>query len=193
MSKELKARYISIVAPIFNKEDKTGKWEKYFYSEIADVVELSGGMLIAIEKSKLEKSFCFGYSTCGQGNTFDEAIKAEASARNNANYFMAKNTRACDLWIEELKGNRFSWYARTAYYTLPDDSPIKSLKGFTEWDWQQLPENEKAKYTKLSKADTKTMINAWKEEKARHVNRCKTYLKRYGTKHLNTWTYWIDE
>ena len=57
--KALKAAYIDLVVA----ESFGENMRKYFNSSIDRVVELHDGRMIAIEKPRIHKEFCFGYHT----------------------------------------------------------------------------------------------------------------------------------
>ena len=47
--------------------------------------------------------------------------------------------------------------------------------------------------TKATEEDFQKCYTAQKQEYEKFEKRLKSYLKRYGTEKLKTWTYWADE
>lgn len=162
---------------------------------------LPGGEIIVIGREEIKTEFCFGYSSCGQGPTSEEAHKALDDARSNPEYFMAENLERLDCILDKLNnpGNgecRHLWIAN--WYTggknrwnlefsdTPTDKP--------EW----LDSREKALYDEgmmrpVTSDERGLLIEFYKLTREAREKRCRTYLKRYGLTKLRCWTYWMDE
>ena len=164
---------------------------KYFKNNTAYVVELSNGDLIDIEKPRIRTKFCFGYSSIGQGASFDEAIACKEYASKEVSYFMEENLEPLNDWIVALKENEC--YIANHYYNSPEDTKIKGLVCFRYSDYEQMSEERKTQYRKLTEDDKLRLIEGYEQVFADFVKRLQSYLKRYGLTKLETWTYWIDE
>lgn len=169
------------------------KMVDYIAKETARVVKLSNGKFIDIRKPTIQTSFCFGYSDCGQGSTYEEAEKMRAYAKTQESYFIRKNLEKFSWWYNTLLESPEDIYITNHYWKSPADTKIKSLERIDDWHWMCLRDDKKAEYEKVSRQDLDLIIQAYAEEINAFEKRLKTYLKRYGTKHLDCWTYWLDE
>ena len=178
--------------------------EKFSYA-----VRLENGGIVYFEKPSIKTAFCFGYSTCGQGAEYEEANEACRKA-DSEEYFLKANLNPYDEEIKALECNceydhengernyQYDgrvWYLQRQEYN--SQTALLNLYKFCacdEWDMRNYPFRYKeGNYTKMSDADRKTIIAAAKHERDKFEKRLHTYLKRYGTSKLRTWTYWVDE
>ena len=184
---EAKAEYVKVYG---NDESML----KYCQGEISNAVKLSDGRIVVVKKQKLETSFCFGYSTCGQGAEYGEASKAASHARSSEDYFREKNLEDINHAINMLKGVKEHSWERSAYLSqsVYRDTPINihKLVGLHYCDFV---EQRYGRYSEMSEEDKKLIIGMYEEEKEKMNKRIDTYLKRYGLSKLNVWTYWRDE
>ena len=171
------------------------------------IVALENGDYYVIEKPRIEKDFCFGYSDCGQGQSFDEAQDA-AIAADNEKYFMDKNLKNINETIQEFETRRspkYDWrgelkFYKTYKYTNGQEHHQKAIRSFyyheTIDENGELAKEEKRmnyKFTELTDQEIEAIITGYKEVKRQFVKRLNTYLKKYGTSKLHIWTYWLDE
>ena len=170
-------------------------------------VRLENGGILYFAKPSIQTEFCFGYSTCGQGAEYDEASKAAREA-DSEEYFLHANLSEMDERIRALELNcnypegeynyrydGLTWYlVRQEYQGQTEPLNLYEYHAYREWDVKNEPWRYKeGNYTKMSDADRKTIIAAMKHEREKFEKRLRTYLKRYGTSKLRTWTYWLDE
>ena len=185
---EAKAEYVKVW-----KDDE--KMVKYCQGEISNAVKLSDGRIVVVKKQKLETSFCFGYSTCGQGAEYEEANEAAHVANTSEDYFREQNLKEFDNKIALLKTDKEeSWYMdaylRQSNYCDCGLVNIHEVVGLRRCDF----ENQRwGTYVEISEADRKLIIEMYEEEKEKMSKRIDTYLKRYGLSKLHVWTYWQDE
>ena len=185
---EAKAEYIKVWG-------NDTKMVKYCQNEISNAVKLSDGRIVVVEKQKIETSFCFGYSTCGQGSEYDEASDAAHHAKTSEKYFREQNLKDLQSKINLLEGKKEkSWWgdpylSQQSYYS---SGPINNYK-VVELRYCDFVEQTKGQYSTISEADKKLIIAMYKEEIAKMNKRLDAYLKRYGLSKLNVWTYWRDE
>ena len=162
----------------------------YCIKESAHIVELQNGDIVTIDRPRIEKDFCFGYS-CSSHDTesFDHAQDMSAHARESTDYFMRQNLKDLDNMIALLEGkqaSRFDFYTGTHYTGQPADSKLKQVVQLDRW-------GEHAGYSLLSESDRAAMLEGYRQVRADFVKRLQTYLKRYGTSKVHSWTYWRDE
>lgn len=162
----------------------------YCVKKTAHIVELQSGDIVTIDRPRIEKDFCFGYS-CSSHDTesFDHAQNMSAHARESAEYFMRQNLKGLDNMIALLDGSehsRFDFYTGTHYIGQPADSKLKQVVQLDRW-------GEHAGYSLLSESDRAAMLEGYRQVRADFVKRLQTYLKRYGTSKVHSWTYWQDE
>lgn len=162
----------------------------YCVKNAAHIVELQNGDIVAIDRPRIEKDFCFGYSLNKYDTEdFDQAQEASAQAKKSTDYFMHKNLKGLDNMVALLEGkkaSRFDFYIGILYIGQPADSKLKQVVQRDKWD-------EHAGYTLMSDADRAAMLDGYKQVRADFVKRLQAYLKRYGLSKVHTWTYWRDE
>lgn len=185
---ELKERYLAYLAA--ETWQNCEKMIDYNRKKISQVVELDNGELVAIDKPNIETNFCFGYSNY----EYDEAEKMKEHAETHADYFIDENLRRFDKeYPEWLKNKPDTAYIQTRYINAPENTKIKDIVFLDYWKSSGLTDEEKKKIRKLSPAEIEKLLTAYAEERAIFEKRLHAYLKRYGTKKLNCWTYWRDE
>lgn len=177
----------------------------YYRKEWSGGVRLQNGGILCFEKPRIKTEFCFGYSSCGQGSEYDEAQK-ECRAASSENYFLHENLDDMDEEIRALElncrypdgeyGSRYDgkeWYLIRASYS-GEVAPMNVYKhqALRHWDIEEHPDWYKGA-EKMSEEDRLTILAGLKREREKFDKRLKTYLKRYGTSKLRTWTYWLDE
>ena len=188
--KELKQLYAQILTTdVWHKDIKM---VDYCVNKTAYIVELQNGDIIPIEKPRIEKDFCFGYSDSRYDTEdYDRASDMANHASTSENYFITKNLKDIDNTIAELEGeklNYFQYYIRISYTGQPDNSKLKALHQL-HFD----KEIEGKDYNKLEGENLKRVIEGYKIVKTDFEKRLKTYLKRYGMSKVKAWSYWRDE
>lgn len=186
--KEAKAEYVKVWG-------EGTRMTKCCQNDISNAVKLSDGRIVVVEKQKLETSFCFGYSTCGQGAERNEANNAAHVASTSETYFREKNIRGLKDKIDLLKGKKKgSWeedpYLSQEVYSRCGPINIHKVVGLRFCAFDELKNSH---YSELSESDKELIIAMYEEEMEKMNKRIDTYLKRYGLSKLNVWTYWLDE
>ena len=169
----------------------------------AEIICKVGEYLLPIEKRKIEKRFCFGYSDCGQGEDYQTATKRADLARHSEAYFKQENLKHYKSWLGKI--DSFNAIALTTTYG--KDSPIRSL---TAYPWWQVLEavggeaymealkgavveiNGQKAYI-LTDADRQIIREAYEQAMKAQEKRCDSYLKRYGLSKILAWTFWLDD
>lgn len=172
-----------------------GKMVKFCQGKISNAVKLSNGRIVIVEKQSLETSFCFGYSTCGQGSESKEADSCARVARTSENYFREQNLKELDDKIALLKTDKEeSWhrdaYLRQSNYCSCGLINIHEVVGLHRRDFE---EQKWGTYVEIPEEDRKAVIAMYEEEREKMSKRIDQYLKRYGLSKLHVWTYWQDE
>ena len=184
---EAKAEYVKVW-----KDDE--RMVKHCQGEISNAVKLSDGRIVIVKKEKLETSFCFGYSTCGQGSEYEEANGEARNARTNEDYFREQNLKDYDLAIALLKGEKEHSWGKDAYLEQLNcrTCGLINIHEVVGLHYCDFVEQRYGTYSELSEADKKLIIAMYEEEKEKMNKRIDAYLKRYGLSKLNVWTYWLD-
>lgn len=167
----------------------------YCMKETSQCVMLSDGkMMVKFEQPRIEKDFCFGYSTCGQGQEYDEARKAERDCNDHLEeYFMAHNRRSAnyDNDIEALQDSDRKLYLCVRYThgkLLMDYLCIEPCRVELEpWRYKDYV------LSAHQEEDKALLIDAIRMEQQKHEKRLRQWWKRYGAEKCRTWTYWVDE
>lgn len=196
--KELKEMYMNII--------KTEVWEDEYMQNFAKkncayVVQFSNGDIADIEKPSIKKDFCFGAGS--YGNCTDEELTAAENmselARKSEQYFKEQNLKKVDSKIESLEkclnDCNYECYTYTHYMGQPDNSKLKGFKvvklsynpEFTPGLWSACKDVKK-----LEANDIQKIIDGFKEVRKAFEKRIDTYLKRYGTTKVNSWSYIRD-
>lgn len=164
--------------------------------EASQCIVLSDGkMMVKFEQPRIEKDFCFGYSTCGQGQEYDEARKAEQDCNANMEqYFMAHNRRKAG-YDEDIKVLQDS--DRKLYLAIHYNRGELLMHYVCVDPWQldrvQLFYNSKLVLSEHQDEDKALLLDAIRMEQQKHEKRLRQWWKRYGAEKCRTWTYWVDE
>lgn len=180
----LKEEYLAILArDVWPNDTKMIEFER---KQIARVVKLENGGMVALEKPRIETSFCFGYSDSAYDvEDYDRANAMVGHALTHEEYFISENMRKIGEKIAELK--KPGIYSRNGYCTTPETHAIRTL----EWPYRNRPLSEGAQ--PITEKDRAALIDAWKIIAQDFRRRLDTYLKRYGLTKINAWSYWRDE
>ena len=188
--KELKTKYLEIVEKeVYKNSPKMIDW---LSKEISQIIELSNGDLIALDKPRIEKHFCFGYSDSRYDTEdYDRANAMADYASKSEEYFKSENMKQFIQQLEHLENGDL--YTRTYYFNSPRDSKVKTIvfcsNIFFNWN---LNEEQRKEYKKIEGKDLEIVKTAYLEEMAKFEKRLDSYLKKYGMKNIKTWSYWQD-
>lgn len=195
--KELKAIYRAELV----KAWRTEKMVDYCAKKAGFIFEYAEG-LYEVDKPSIETSFCFGYGYNGISTDGDsrEAAKMSEYAKTSEQYFIAMNLRGIDRQISQLKniaaemrqnwaeGSHPRYMVETGahYYGQPEDC---RLKNFSVVDtFNGTPRGEVCEDANL----VEMLIQAYERVREDFVKRLNSYLKRYGTSKVRSWTYLVD-
>lgn len=182
-----------------------GKMVDYNMRDIAAACKLSNGMILTDNKQRIEKNFCFGWSSCGQGPEFSEACRAERNATNGDGYFIRENMRWYEDRLRDLSSPEWYPLLVTAYYGQNETNPLRAIcfrrlsellttNEFDDLKPGAMVKDDRGNPAYYPTADDIERIRAMYEEaKEKHEKKVRAYLKRYGTSKVRTWTYWLDD
>jgi len=151
------------------------------------------GKIVRIEKPEIETRFCFGYSDFGQGATYEEAN--EACQSFGEKQFLRENLKSFDDILdyflpENEQSDHLHWQGRNLYLYKNYDYDIYSVHFLRDYDVQNEPWRwGKITPIKVSADGVKFYHQTLISERAKFEKRLRSYLKRYGTSKLHTWTY----
>ena len=173
------------------KRDTNGMIDWYL-GNAQRVVKLSDGSLYIIEKQKIKTSFCYGYGWNGISEDEDEerAGAFANAARSDDRYFIQKNMEGFSPFDRELP----SWKSWELYYgpMYGESDKIIGISFFDYGDIQDKDRYYRGQAKRLSAEDEATLRKAYEEEKAVHLKKIQSYLKRYGLSKVRSWTYLVD-
>lgn len=183
--KDLKLMYEDILRSEVWKDEKM---VKHCLKEMGYIVGLENGDIIILEKPRIKKDFCFGYSDSSYDTVdYDNANDMAHHARKSEEYFIDKNLDQIRDTIKGLKskeGARFKWGISTKYTGQKENSKLKEIYQYDQFDGKE--------HTEVSKDDIDRVIQGYEEVEKAFNKRLKTYLKRYGLTKVNSWSYWKD-
>lgn len=182
--KELKAQYRVLMADVWEDERMID-----FCTKNADVIiKFANGFVAEIEKPSIKTHFCFGYRLSSHDTEeFDNACDMAVYARKSEEYFKEKNLEDLKRTIKNIEECRFTPYFRNHYCSQKNDI----LKGIEWFEYYNEPVSN-PEYVKLTEADKALLLEAYKVELERFSKRVDTYLKKYGTSKVKSWSYWQD-
>ena len=149
----------------------------YCEKESAALAEIRG-VLVSLEKPRIETSFCFGES----GHDMDEAVHGCHMAKTDETYFIRENMRALDALANDLSGETAHAWVEPGAANIGKMYTASYLGGYRR------PENA----FDLTAQERAQALEAVQHVRAAFEKRLRTYLKRYGISKIRTWTYWRD-
>jgi len=176
----------------------------YNRKRFSGAVRLTNGGILFFEKPRIDSSFCFHDE--GPQYDFYRHMMADRETRLR-DYFLHENLDAMDEEIRALECNcRFpegeyhshyyckTWYLERCRYT-GETAPLRlwQARAWSAYDvehetWRYEP----GTYEKMCDEDRLAILEGLKREREKFEKRLQTYLKRYGTSKIRTWTYWAD-
>ena len=180
----------------------------YCVNSTAAVAELPNGDLLTIDKQKIEKYFCFGES----GYDYEDALRMASHARTSKTYFKSENMKEFRRLLDNIEeadqeAGTVKLVIFTTHYT--DQPSDCRLRG---WGWRRVSEiiddcggsaflsdlpgkelpNAVSPY-RVATAEELAIFKAAAMDAAKaHERKVDSYLKRYGTSKVQSWTYWRD-
>ena len=170
--KELREEY----AEIYNMERKPQT--KRSAKDFDYVVKLSDGSMIALNKPRIEKSFCYA-------DHLDDAFDNVQKIRTDPEFFISENLReSCDRVMGYYNNPYHNYWVQNLYSPLNNESKIKQIvHGYRV-------EMENAR--RLNSEDIEQILSVYQIIRVEFEKRLRAYVKRYGLKSVRAWTYWAD-
>lgn len=166
----------------------------YCLKTVSNCVRTSFGGLVIFEKPKIETNFCFGYhDSITDTESYDTAN--DACENFGEKQFLKKNLADMQhaLGLYEYSAKHEGPAVKQLYFAKRDScSNIYKDLFLDEYDAKDKAWRFDG-LTKATEEDFQKCYIAQKQEYEKFEKRLKSYLKRYGTKKLHTWTYWADE
>lgn len=183
------------------------KMREYCLGKLDEVVTLENGMFFIIEKRKIDRDFCFGYSLSSHDSeSYDAANDMVNHAMSNENYFIRQNMKHYDHLLENLRDSNYMPVLETHYrdsddlksltfirtaYVIEDQGGsacLEDIKGTISYR-----DGDKSRpYYIMNDQDIETAEAAILRCRERHEKKVRAYLKRYGLSKVNAWSYWRD-
>lgn len=148
----------------------------YYGKKNIGAVRANGGYIL-IPKPDIENKFCFR----DEGEDYEaykEIIKTEKTLEC---YFLSENLDKVDSKIKLLEE------CARLFVSLPYD-----YNGQVSWYEGLWGEKRNESDVEMPAELRDELIEAYKVSRSLFEKRLKNYLKRYGTSHIHTWTYWAD-
>lgn len=153
----------------------------YYRKHYAGALKLHGGYYL-IDKPRIENRFCFA-DEGPQSELYDE-LMADKECELAA-YFKAKNLDKFDDAINHIEHGTYG--NKNVRWHLCDDKRISIACGD-----DLIYYNLGNEYTLCTDDEKAQILVALKWGRSLFEKRLDSYLKRYGTNKLHTWTYWAD-
>lgn len=154
-------------------------YKGYYKDYKIGAVKINGGFVL-IDKPRIENQFCWA----DEGPDYEHYKEVHSSEENLKRYFLAQNLEGFDRQIDMLLD------CHDIYLTQPDKNGRVEYYKIDHYWGNGEKRNETDK--KITLEQSQEIIEALRWGKAQFEKRLQTYLKRYGTSKLHTWTYWRD-
>ena len=174
------------------------KMVDYCVNRVAEMAVLPTGEIIPIEKQRIATRFCFGES----GYDYDDAMRMANHARTNQDYFKKENMSHFDNWIQEITGDNIM----TITQSYRESERICSVQFMEPWQvveafggcvnlrdiagktimYRNVP------HRIVTPEEKQIILDAYRKAREAHEKKVNSYLKRYGTSKVESWTYWRD-
>ena len=208
MKKEMRERLREASREVYGD----GKLLDYVMSKTSQVAEVHG-LLLTVERQRIEKDFCFRYSDDSTGEDYDRAIDMVAKAYNSDTYFRAYNMRTFNEDLAMLRENLELLHGQEklpemiAVAYLPSRGNLTCL-GFRrpaavieasgpvfvrELPGKELRESRCSSVYIPTEDELRAIIAAYEAAAQEHRKKVDNYLKRYGLSKVRAWSYWRDE
>lgn len=180
-ARELLSRYLREAFPM---EDDPENRVKGFGGAFV----LPGGRVLVFDKDRIETHFCFGEDG---GESLTRACNMAAKARNDENYFLAKNLSWYDETIRALENTdpescECVAYTCPAYYRERGKQIVNVVPDY----WYDV--RDRQDYARVTDEERPIILAAVKTMRAKFEKRLHAYLKRYGLSKVHSWTYWTE-
>ena len=173
--------------PKQREDDSSAVWKKnleefcaskkdadYYRKQYLGAVKVDDGYIM-ISKPSIETKFCFA----DEGPDYEYYKELMADNKRLEAHFMADNLSGLDKKIKDLESG-FPMVVSSVYY----DGRKSYCRVESNW-----PNPDDKPMSAELRAE---LIRAYRWSRSMFEKRLQSYLKRYGTSKLHTWTYWRD-
>ena len=181
--KALKEEYKELLQDVWHNDEGM---INYCLKKNELLIKTEKGYILGIEKQGIKKDFCFGYRLNSHDTEeYDAANRMANHVQSDADYFFAENMKTFNAYVEEFsdKDNRF--FFQNNYYK-QTNNVLKNVNCVSSF----YPEKPDMEF--ISENDRELILAAYKECRERHSKKIATYLKRFGTSKVRSWSYWED-
>lgn len=186
--KALLAEYMQEMQKAWTSQDMLD----YFRKKFSSAVRLQNGGILYFEKPTIENRFCFH----DEGVDYDNYRHVTSTDERLEKYFLNQNLAGFDKEIKELQSLEHDYKTlfiqRESYSGEKEPLNIWRWCFWSEGDMRNRPWFYEGDKEKMTEADRKVILEGVKHEREKFEKRLHTYLKRYGTSKIRTWTYWAD-
>ena len=157
---------------------------KWAVSNIGGVVEFENGLLYVIEKLRIRTDFCFGYGQ--NGVSHEESFRFAVDGSNGVKQkmgFINANLRMFDREYGHLLEGKLFCYCICSYHNGKPVRIVRVSHMDNEHDYQV------GEVTDRGRRKIAEEVGRMRED---FRKRLEAYWKRYGAKHLRSWTYLVD-
>lgn len=182
IQKALSAEYRQILEQVWNGD---AKMVDFCVKKAERYVPVTGGF-ITLKKPGIQKDFCFGYqSSAGSTEEYDRANSLADYASRSQAYFISENLRDIDREIREIRNGA--------------DIALRKRYGDRQKSGRYLElvflgpcERCRDSMDRVNETDRKAILEAMEGRREAFILRLNAYLKRYGMRHVNSWSYCMD-
>lgn len=172
---------------LIDAQEKDATWTEWLLKHAAAIVKLDCNILYVFDRPEIKTDFCFGYGYCGV--TTSEEMQAASNmaqkARTSEEYFLDKNLEKV-IFDWHALADRWPLFAKNTYIYGTNEMGVTHSVIYSHY--ANGTPDEKA----LTENDIKKLQEAQEHVKIDFEKRLKTYLKRYGTSKVRSWSYLSD-
>jgi hypothetical protein len=167
-----------------------------YMKDTSNLMRAECGIIIAFKKERIKTEFCWA----DEGAPYEHYKQVHKTQDSLQQYFLYENLRQYDDLIKELETRKRDYSDVVPVFYEHEWCSIGKLgyaTGVRAGRLSHVIDDEQDPRTRdtihrMSENEIKQAIAILKEERAKFEKRLHTYLKRYGTSKLHTWTYWAD-
>lgn len=180
-SNEIKTEYFDALRNIYGESTAT-----YVLSRTDEIIS-HNDLVFGIERPTMQKHFCFSYGDpWSEFDSWGDAYAAVRNAQTNEEYFVAENLKQVSRYLEHL---------RSALANVDSAIPNFGIRVFRTDRDPRYGDIDFVRHESDVCRDTaliEKLISAYEAVQNRFEKRLRSYLKRYGLKHIRSWTYMSD-
>jgi hypothetical protein len=183
------------------RTEQTKRWHNqemidYCVNDCEYVVPLENGGILEINKPRIETRFCFGYGYCGMSTEEEEKNASDAArdAKEHSDYFLSENLDRSniDRDLKLLKEGRLEAYETPRVAVMKKDPNSNIWYYFFKSEYDISHDDDAKDIVHLTDKDKFELQRGLETVRNSFLKRLNTYLKKYGTSKLRTWTYLSD-